>query len=405
MAFQLGPGRDNNVLDFTESSACKVYYKAITPLERLYDGKPESIAVFLASVTDRSRRFGWSTLLTVPDATATDRNLITEYGLVTMAEVRAKALTYSGQQTREAQNSDMLYHFLMESLAVTFKAEVLLYSNDYTINGVPDGILLLKQIIVLSYIDTRATTAHIRDTLVDMPKTLLSLNGNITAFNKWVREQVGKLTARGATAPDLLAYLWKTYKQAPDKEFVSYIKDLRNQYDDGRSDYTSEDLMVLAENKYKAIVQNEEWGQPSEEQAEIVALTSKIDVLEKQISTAKSSNQTKVKPTGKTTQKKGDKPQTKGSNKPKSTKSKVAWKLIPPKGFETKVDGFPTKQMNNQTYFWCPNHEDGKGKWVVHNPKDCNNASSGTRQSPQGSPQERANLAAFDTNDDSEDED
>ncbi|KAL7561082.1 hypothetical protein ACA910_020396 [Epithemia clementina (nom. ined.)] len=69
------------------------------------------------------------------------------------------------------------------------------------------------------------------------------------------------------------------YKTAPDCEFVAYIKDLKNMYDDGRADYTAQSLMHLADNKYKAYIQSGEWGQPSEEQAEIVALTTKLDVL------------------------------------------------------------------------------------------------------------------------------
>ena len=44
-AFALGPGRTNDVLDFTESSAVKLYYKAIAPLETKFDGQPDNIAV------------------------------------------------------------------------------------------------------------------------------------------------------------------------------------------------------------------------------------------------------------------------------------------------------------------------------------------------------------------------
>ena len=48
---------------------------------------------------------------------------------------------------------------------------------------------------MLTYIDNRATTAHIRETLIDMTYQLTNLQGDITAFNDWVHEQVRQLAA------------------------------------------------------------------------------------------------------------------------------------------------------------------------------------------------------------------
>ena len=122
------------------------------------------------------------------------------------------------------------------------------------------------------------------------------MEGNVTEFNKWVRTQVARLNARGTDAPDLIAYLWKTYSNNQhDKDFVDYMKYLRNMYNDGRANYTSEQLMVFAENKYKEQVQTDSWGQPSKEQAEIAALTAKLYAVEKQLNANKSSNQRKSK--------------------------------------------------------------------------------------------------------------
>ena len=65
-----------------------------------------------------------------------------------------------------------------------------------------------------------------------MTYQLTNLQGDITAFNDWVREQVRQLAARGTSAPDLLTYLWKTYLQALDTEFKCYIKTLKVEYED-----------------------------------------------------------------------------------------------------------------------------------------------------------------------------
>ena len=61
---------------------------------------------------------------------------------------------------------------------------------------------------------------------------------------------------RGSQLPTLL--IWKAYKVAPDKEFVTYIKDLKSQAEDGHATLTTEELMMRAENKYKAHLMDEE---------------------------------------------------------------------------------------------------------------------------------------------------
>ena len=262
--FSLAPGRNDHILDSTNPAHTKQYYKAMSPLDstKKFDGQPNKIRLFLAHVEDRAQQFNWQSILTIPvGLPPTSYNLVHNYGRMSLQDVQAKALTYVGMQGREAQDSYMLYNFLIKSLTDSFKAQVLLYKQDYTITpmgGQPamkDRPTLLKRLIMLTYIDNRATTAHIRETLIDMTYQLTNLQGYITSFNDWVREQVHQLAARGTSAPDLLMYLWKTYLQAPDAEFKCYIKTLKAKYEDECQDYSAKQLMLLAENKYKNLKQ------------------------------------------------------------------------------------------------------------------------------------------------------
>ena len=83
-AFALGPGRSHAILNFddpnTGATATKLYNKAIAPLDAKFDGEADNLAVFLASVRDRARRFNWHRLITVPIDDGTTRNLLTHYG-------------------------------------------------------------------------------------------------------------------------------------------------------------------------------------------------------------------------------------------------------------------------------------------------------------------------------------
>ena len=165
---------------------------------------------------------------------------------------------------RDAQNSEMMYHFLFESLDDSFKATVLLKKSNYKMMvgnyTTEDGTCLLKQIIVSTFVETRAMEAQIRESLVGMAQQLEEQKGNITKFNEWVEDQVSILQSQGEKAHDLLTYLWKTYQKAPDTKFVEYIHGLCNDYITGKSDFTAQELMNLADIMYKAQTQMHEWS-------------------------------------------------------------------------------------------------------------------------------------------------
>ena len=102
-AFALGPGRSHAVLNFddptTGSTATKLYNKAIEPLEAKFDGEADNLAVFLASVRDRARRFNWHRLITVPFDDGTTRNLLTHYGQVSLENTSNHAKLYINTPT------------------------------------------------------------------------------------------------------------------------------------------------------------------------------------------------------------------------------------------------------------------------------------------------------------------
>ena len=117
------------------------------------------------------------------------KSLLYNYGQLTTAEVKMHVQTqWTKQHTRDAQNAEMLYHFLFKSLDENFKVMVLLKNHNYQVTvgtyTTEDGPCLLKQIIVSTFVDTRATALQIWESLVDMTQQLESHKGNITKFNE-----------------------------------------------------------------------------------------------------------------------------------------------------------------------------------------------------------------------------
>ena len=67
---------------------------------------------------------------------------------------------------------------------------------------------------------------------------------------------------------------------ALDKDFTTYIKQKKNDYEEGQ-DLQEYDLMTMAENKFKSLVHSGEWNAQSKEQKEILALTAKLESITK----------------------------------------------------------------------------------------------------------------------------
>ena len=147
--FSLGPGWSTTVLDFSDAAAVKLYNKVISPLVLKFDGEADNLAVFLASVKDHCNCFNWSNLITIPLADTTTRNLLTHYGQVTLSNCTDHGSSYVSTQTRDAQNNNMLYYFLVDSLESKFRAKVLLCVESHSTNNVVVASALLKQTIQL----------------------------------------------------------------------------------------------------------------------------------------------------------------------------------------------------------------------------------------------------------------
>ena len=141
-----------------------------------------------------------------------------------MDDINSHATTYTGMQTREAQNSEMLYHFLMNLVTTEFTSKLVLYQGDYMINEAPIWACLFKKIIQLTYVDTMATSSHICETWMDMHLKLPTFQHDIGKFNDWIQIEVGKLASRGQEASDLFTDLWKSYQVVARKKFIAYIE-------------------------------------------------------------------------------------------------------------------------------------------------------------------------------------
>lgn len=121
-----------DILNYGSSEGMKIYNAAVAALPTQYSGNTSEMHVFLKNVNERGLFFGWENILNVPKDGGT-RNLIEQYGLITLQDIRAHASVYENALGRDAQNASQMYNFLYSSLSNEAKLMVLSDFADYTI--------------------------------------------------------------------------------------------------------------------------------------------------------------------------------------------------------------------------------------------------------------------------------
>jgi len=76
---------------------------------------------------------------------------------------------------------------------------------------------------------------------------------DITVFNDKVQNTIYQLQSLGETILNLMVNLFKGYKAAADKEFVSYIRLKKYEYNE-RGAIDTDKLLTNAENQYMEMI-------------------------------------------------------------------------------------------------------------------------------------------------------
>lgn len=135
---------NNTPLDYTKSEDMKFFNKGIIPMDEKFDLKEEKLRKFLDMVKDKVGIFNWNNVTNIPDTVAVSRNLITQYGQLSLQECTTYATAHQNATTRRAQNEIMLYHYLVNSLTQDARLNMLVDPSVSTIGTNPSGLIFLK---------------------------------------------------------------------------------------------------------------------------------------------------------------------------------------------------------------------------------------------------------------------
>jgi hypothetical protein len=359
-AFFRGPGEviDANApqfIDYRIESNKKAYKHAVSGLTEKFDLTPNKLQSFLNRVNERVAEQNWTGIINilipapVPIAGAaapppTYINLVTNYGQVTLQQVRAHANNYCviNQQSRNNQNSLMLYMFLSNSLDTTAHNAMDINPEKYRINGMNEGVLFLKEIITKAYVDTNATVDTIRKSISKLDDKIKEMKFDIKNFNTYVKTQVNALLAHGIECTELITNLFSAYKEVPDDEFLHHVQMYYFQYTSanmrGQAQDLTNEIMTVLEQTYHRRIEAGTWSPKmvKTDKERIIALETTITEL-KSAPAARKRNE-------------------------RNNDSKYAWKKVAPKIGKPQII-----KRGSKTYHWCHKH----AAWCIHTPEQC----------------------------------
>jgi hypothetical protein len=356
--FARTPAFANNraIIDYNTREGHNLYYKNIrgfygaTDTDK-FNAQPEGLKGFFNEMIQRVDEADWMDLFMVPldneDINGDALFFLKHYGMFTLAALTEYLEVHRlGNQDRWEQDNVQAQMCIMNSLSQDAKHCIGVWADDYTIEGEIQALLLLKVIIRESRGDTNHRKLVLRQQLSSLDVKVESLGWSITKLHTHVKDTVEDLTALGETTQDLLANLFKAYAKVPDDEFVLYVNTKRQLYDEG-TNYTPEQIMTFAGDKYKQRVEDKTWIAPSKDQEKIVALEAAVAKL------AKKNNKTA-----------NNNSNTSGTSN-NTGPQRAAWQMVKPT--TTEIKNKYTKKVDGKVFKWCNKH----GFWSKHSTEQC----------------------------------
>ena len=175
----------------------------------------------------------------------------------------------------------------MNTLGTNSMKKVSIWKDQYTVGNRSSDNLLLMVILRESGLDTKTTAAFLRRSLIQLDEYMIKVQDNILKFNLHVKQCMQSLRERGETSNDLFINVSKAYLSCRDKTFSKYIQSMLDRdEDDMENNLTVDRLMLKGANKYKSLLQNGKWKEPTKIDRELMAISTEI---------AKLKNETKYK--------------------------------------------------------------------------------------------------------------
>ena len=167
-------------------------------------------------------------------------------------------MTYIGQHNSHAQNSVQMYLCIYNFVTEAAHLNILDETYKFTFQGTSVGGLLFNFFVKKAVINKRETVYCIRKNLTKLEIYITMVNSNIQTFNQHLKLNLVVLKERYDSTYYLMINLFRAYHLELYTEFFRYIETNKDRHDDGK-DFSLENIMSSALNKYEILITSIKW--------------------------------------------------------------------------------------------------------------------------------------------------
>ena len=207
-------------------------------------------------------------------------------------------MTGADAQHQANQNNQMMQVSIWDLFTMRAQQSLAQYESEYTFGGVICGPLLLKIIICLAPMDSRATISIIRAQLNDIDAYAAGVTGDVEKITEFFTHNLDRLKASGANLDNEVDTLFKDPKAVPCKEFQCYIHQKEEQYTDGTLSLTAQELAIVAQQQFALMKTKGTFMKSQVIKREIVAMRAEMVQLKGKLALSKNVEQAGTKKTG-----------------------------------------------------------------------------------------------------------
>ncbi|KAL3933130.1 MAG: hypothetical protein SGBAC_010531 [Bacillariaceae sp.] len=152
----------NKVLRFKCRSHYEIYKQGTEKLrEQKYDCIPDQFYQIMQDIKLRANSMGWNheggIFYVAPEKGRRKIDILRNYGSISLERIQEHEMTYCSGGTRSAQDNQMLFQAIMNSMSATGRDKLTLHSDDYELGRkcTQSGLCLFMVLIRESYLDYR----------------------------------------------------------------------------------------------------------------------------------------------------------------------------------------------------------------------------------------------------------
>ena len=129
-------------LDYTQKTDLQLFKDNSVQLPTKFDGAVANLKVFAKELRDHVDKAGWKALIDIPVDGGSTLDLLLNYAQIPLKKVKQHVRTWAGVQgSRNNQSSAMMYQCISASLSASTQLEIVNLQDEYTINGLQDGVV------------------------------------------------------------------------------------------------------------------------------------------------------------------------------------------------------------------------------------------------------------------------